>query len=85
MPTNNTNTRRISRKTYAAIKTANDDMNAILALAATLTEENALETAKKMAEYATKYISDFADVDPAWTPNKAAQAAEKVVETITAE
>ena len=80
MNTNTNSIRRISRKTYAAIKTANDDMNAILALAATLNAENALETANKMAEYAAKYIADFADVDPAWSPNKAALQMETATE-----
>lgn len=65
---------RISKKAYAAIKTAQDDMAKIQALAAELKVTNAYKTAQAMAEIANKYMADFADVDPAWTPANAQKA-----------
>ena len=59
---------RISKKAYAAIKTAQDDMLQIQKLAADLKVTNSYTTAKTMSEIANKYMTDFADVDPAWTP-----------------
>lgn len=73
---------RVSRKTYAALMTAKDDMNAIRKMtqdALELTKElkvtNAYRTAqaasealKAIAEIAESYITDFSDVDPKWKP-----------------
>lgn len=68
---NTTNTNRISKKAYASVKVAQDDMNAILTLGKVLKEGNAYATAQVMAEIAAQYMADFGNVDPAWTPASA--------------
>ena len=62
---------RISKKAFAAIMTAKDDMNAIIAMGADLKVTNSYKTAQAMLEIAQKYMADFGDVDPAWTPASA--------------
>lgn len=65
---------RISKKAFAAIMTAKDDMNAIIAMGNDLKVTNAYKTAQAMLEIANKYMADFGDVDPAWTPASAQKA-----------
>lgn len=77
--TNTTDTNRvnISKKTFASIKMAQADMKAILTLGKNLNEENAYKTAQAMAAIAEKYMADFKDVDPAWTPETALRTKER--------
>lgn len=76
---------RISRKAFAAIMTAKDDMKEIIALGEELKVTNAYKTAQKMAEIAAKYMADFENVDPAWTPAtaKKEEAAAPAEATVT--
>lgn len=67
--------KRISRKAFAAIKTAQDDMRLIQELGAELKVTNAYNTAKAMLEIANKYMADFEDCDPYWTPAQTNAAA----------
>lgn len=60
---------KISKKNYAAIMTAKDDMRAIVALGKNLTNANAYKTAYQMVAIAVKYMADFGNLDPAWTPS----------------
>lgn len=82
--TTNTTTNRISKKAFAAIMTAKDDMKQIVELGNDLKVTNAYNTAKAVIAIAEKYMADFGDVDPAWSPAKAkaaeAQAKAEVAE-----
>lgn len=62
---------KISRKSYAAIMTAKDDMREIITLGNKMTAENAYNTAYAMMALAAKYMCDFGDVDPLWNPSYA--------------
>lgn len=74
---------RMSRKNFAAIMTAKDDMAKIVELGADLKVTNSYNTAKEMLAIAQKYMADFGDVDPLWTPaqlQETAPAAEPAAE-----
>lgn len=81
--TNNTTTNRISKKAFAAIMTAKDDMRQIIELGNDLKVTNAYNTAKAVIAIAEKYMADFGDVDPAWSPAKTKAAEAQVKAEVT--
>lgn len=71
---------RISKKAFAAIMTAKDDMRKIQELGANLKVTNAFKTAQAMLEIANTYMADFEDCDPYWTPARLAKPEENTAE-----
>lgn len=73
---NNANTVKLmSRKSFACIMTAKEDMQKILDICegnSVCTSYNNIKAIKALAE---KFMADFGNVDPRWTPATAQQAA----------
>ena len=64
----------MSKKCFAAILTAKEDMQAILEICANMKVTTAYKDNKAIQEIAQKYMADFADADPRWRPGTAQAA-----------
>ena len=64
------NTKSMTKKCFACIKTAQETNAKINELLSDLKVTNAYKSVKAVAELNNKFIEDFGNVDPAWKPEQ---------------